>query len=189
MRIVGIGRFEPHKGFGRLIDTFARVAPQHPDWDLVIFGAGPERATLETLIRRHGLQQRVFLPGVVKDVYRELADSHLMAFPSSCEGFPNALAEALATGLPAVGREGVSGVEDLIVDGKTGVLVPGDNPDLLAAALARLMDDPRRRRELGRAAIAHVARWAPPKILELWEAALAQATGTLAPRRMRNAAE
>jgi glycosyltransferase involved in cell wall biosynthesis len=146
----------------------------------MIFGSGLERTNLETLIRRHGLQQRVFLPGVVKDIYRELADSHLMAFPSAYEGFPNALAEALATGLPAVGREGVSGVEDLIVDGKTGVLVPGDNPDLLAAALARLMDDPRRRRELGQAAIMHVVQWSPRNVLDLWDAALREATGLAA---------
>jgi glycosyltransferase involved in cell wall biosynthesis len=190
MRIIGIGRFEAHKGFAQLIEAFARIAAEHPDWDLAIIGEGPERANLETLIRRHGMQERVSLPGVVKDVYRELADSHLMAFPSSYEGFPNALAEALAAGLPAVGQKGVSGVEELIIDGKTGVLVASDDADALASALAGLMENPKRRRELGQAAIAHMAQWAPRKILELWETALAEATGTaVATRQMRNAAE
>jgi GalNAc-alpha-(1->4)-GalNAc-alpha-(1->3)-diNAcBac-PP-undecaprenol alpha-1,4-N-acetyl-D-galactosaminyltransferase len=184
MRTISVGRFEPHKGFDRLIEAFARIADQRPEWDLVIIGEGPARASLEALVRRHGLEGRVRLPGVVKDVFRELAASHLMAFPSRYEGFPNALAEALAAGLPAVGQKGVSGVEDLIVDGKTGVLLDSsDDPAVLAAALSALMGDACWRRALGAAARDHVAQWNPDTILGVWEAVLAEAAHGRAPRK------
>jgi glycosyltransferase involved in cell wall biosynthesis len=115
------------------------------------------------------------LPGVVIDVFGELAASHLVAFPSQYEGFPNALAEGLAAGLPAVGQRGVSGVEDLIVDGKTGVLVdPKGGASAWAMALSALTGDARRRAELGDAARKHVAQWAPSHVLGLWEAALVE---------------
>jgi GalNAc-alpha-(1->4)-GalNAc-alpha-(1->3)-diNAcBac-PP-undecaprenol alpha-1,4-N-acetyl-D-galactosaminyltransferase len=188
MRIISVGRFESHKGFDRLIEAFALTAAERPDWDLVIIGEGPERARLETLVRRHDLGHRIHLPGVVKDVLRELATSHLMAFPSRYEGFPNALAEALGAGLPAVGQKGVSGVEDLIIEGKTGVLVDAsDDAAAFAAALSVLMGDARRRHELGVAAREHVAQWNPDTILGLWEAVLAEAADDRAPTKsLRN---
>jgi GalNAc-alpha-(1->4)-GalNAc-alpha-(1->3)-diNAcBac-PP-undecaprenol alpha-1,4-N-acetyl-D-galactosaminyltransferase len=176
MRIISVGRLEPHKGFDRLIEAFALIVDERPDWDLVIIGEGPERSRLETLVRRHDLDHRIHFPGVVKHVFRELAASHLMAFPSRYEGFPNALAEALAAGLPAVGQKGVSGVEDLIVEGKTGMLLDAsDDAAAFAATLSVLMGDARRRHELGVAAREHVAQWNPDTIVGLWEAVLAEA--------------
>ena len=176
MRIIAVGRLEPHKSYDRLIDAFALIAQDRPDWDLVIIGEGPARASLEALVRQHGLERRILLPGVVIDVFGELAASHLVAFPSQYEGFPNALAEGLAAGLPAVGQRGVSGVEDLIVDGKTGVLVdPKGGASAWAMALSALTGDARRRAELGDAARKHVAQWAPSHVLGLWEAALVEA--------------
>jgi glycosyltransferase involved in cell wall biosynthesis len=77
----------------------------------------------------------------------------------------------LATGLPAIGLKGVSGVEDLIVDRKTGILVD-DVPGNLTEALSRLMADAGMRRELGEAARNHVLQWAPAYILPLWETVL-----------------
>jgi glycosyltransferase involved in cell wall biosynthesis len=176
LRLIAIGRLESHKGFDRLIEAFARLAPEQPHWDLRILGEGPERPKLKDLIRAQGLESRVELPGVVKDVWSELSGSHLMAFPSCYEGFPNALAEGLAAGLPAIGRKGVSGVEDLIVDGKTGLLVE-DKPNALTAALSTLMVDAKTRTDFGEAARKHVLQWAPSHILGFWEAALSEAAG------------
>ena len=186
MRVIAIGRFEAHKGLDRLIDAFASIAQDWPNWDLLIIGDGPKRATLEVLVQRHGMDERIQMPGKITDINRELALSHLMAFPSQFEGFPNALAEALAAGLPAIGHRGVSGVEDLIVDGKTGMLVELDRGTAaLAAALSALMRDGRQRRELGEAAQKYVAQWGPSRILVLWEGVLIEAarkSGGLSPR-------
>ena len=173
-RMVGVSRLEPHKGFDRLIQAFADVAEAHPDWDLRILGEGRERTALERLVRARHLDGRVQMPGIVKDVVGELCAAHAMAFPSRYEGFPNALAEGLALGLPAVALQGVSGVEDLIVDGETGLLVSGDRT-ALADALSRLMRDPAMRRQFGDAARRHVRQWAPSKVLARWEEVLYEA--------------
>jgi GalNAc-alpha-(1->4)-GalNAc-alpha-(1->3)-diNAcBac-PP-undecaprenol alpha-1,4-N-acetyl-D-galactosaminyltransferase len=98
------------------------------------------RVELESKIQVHALCERVYRPGISARVTAELRNAHIMALPSRYEGFPNALAEALATGLPAVGFSGVSGVDELIIDNETGFLI---NPKLdtgLSDALKRLMD-------------------------------------------------
>ena len=177
-RVIAVGRLERQKGFDLLVEAFGRIAQERPEWDLVIFGEGPERAELEGSVARLDLGGRVQLPGIVTDLAAELAASHLMAFPSRYEGFPNALAEGLAVGLPAVGFRGVSGVEDLIVDGQTGLLANSeDGTAALAGALAALMSDAPRRRQLGEAARDHVTQWAPSRVLALWEDMLIEAAG------------
>lgn len=175
-RIVAVGRCTPQKGFDRLIDAFALIAKDYPNWDIAIIGDGPERPKLEERAAACGLAARIKITGFVSDVERELAAAQVMAFPSRNEGFPNALAEALAMGLPAVGYEGVSGVEDLIVDGKTGLLVDPSEPVTgFARAMAALMADVEFRTRLGSAARVHVLEWAPTHIFELWEKTLKEA--------------
>lgn len=178
-RVIAVGRLEAQKAFDRLIEAFARVANAHPDWDLVIFGEGSRRALLEGLVTKTGLSDRVRLPGVVAEIAPEFAVSHLMAFPSLYEGFPNALAEGLAAGLPAIGHRGVSGVEEMIVPEKNGLLVdPAKGPEGFAPAMDRLMRDGALRAAMGRAARARMERWSPDRILDAWEAVVAEAAAT-----------
>ena len=167
-RVIAVGRLDPQKGFDLLIAAFARVAPALQDWDLVIFGEGAELPSLEAMIAERGLGDRVRLLGVSGEIDRELARSHLMAFPSRFEGFPNALAEAMAAGLPAIGFRGVSGVEELIEHGRTGLVTSMDGT-ALADALEALMADPRRRELYGQAARLRSATWNPQSILSRWE--------------------
>ena len=173
-RVVGLGRLGPEKGFDRLIAAFGQIAGRHPLWDMAIFGEGGERAALEARIATLDLTGRVHLPGLTRTPEAELAASHLMAFPSHYEGFPNALAEGIATGLPAVAFTGVSGVEDLIMPGRTGLLAdPGQDMAGLAEALDRLMGDNAGRAAMGAAAREHARNWAPETVHRTWEAVLA----------------
>ncbi len=131
-------------------------------------------------MRRLRLGARVVLKGIVADISGEFAQSHVMACSSRYEGFPNALAEGLAHGLPAVGYRGVSGVEDLVIDGKTGLLADLDDGAAgLARALSRLMSDTQFRAAAREAAREHIRRWAPDRIFAQWEEALAEATGRM----------
>jgi glycosyltransferase involved in cell wall biosynthesis len=184
-RIVSLGRLEYQKGFDLLIDAFARIADENEHWDLVIFGDGQERESLARQAIVQGVAARVYFAGVTREPQRELAASHIMAFPSRFEGFPNALGEALAVGLPTVGCVGVSGVEDLIVDGVTGFLVsPVGGSAAFAAALERLVHDGDLRERMGGAARMHVRRWASEAILPEWEHLLeAIASHTIRRRR------
>jgi glycosyltransferase involved in cell wall biosynthesis len=109
-------------------------------------------------------------------VYQELSAAQLIAFPSRNEGFPNALAEGLAVGLPAVGYKGVSGVEDLIIEGTTGLLVDQEDEIAgLARALSTLMADAHLRVRLGNAALQHIRQWAPDRMFALWDEVLREA--------------
>jgi len=179
LRIIGIGRFDHQKGFDTLIDGFAGLAARFADWDVVIFGDGPQREALQAQIDSRALSSRISLRSPTKDIAGELARSHLMAFPSRFEGFPNALAEAMAAGLPAVAFADVSGVEDLIVPGVSGVIVPwGDGTaaaavQALSAGLASLMASPELRTSIGAAASAGVCAFAPPSIFSQWDELLA----------------
>lgn len=175
-RIISVGRLAAQKGHDRLIAAFARIATERPNWDLHIIGEGPLRPKLEAEVRRLGLADRVSLPGLSQTIGREFAEANLMVMPSLHEGFPNALAEALAAGLPAVGYRNVSGVEDMIVGGQTGLLADPQAPIAsLAEALSILTGDANLRAAMGEAACHHVVQWSPDRILMEWESLLIEA--------------
>jgi GalNAc-alpha-(1->4)-GalNAc-alpha-(1->3)-diNAcBac-PP-undecaprenol alpha-1,4-N-acetyl-D-galactosaminyltransferase len=169
--LLAMGRLSPEKRFGLLIEAFSRLAPAHPDWDLKILGDGPLRQELLAQVARHGLQERVLLPGVVRDVTPELAGADAFALCSSYEGFPNALLEAMACGLACVAFDCPSGPRELSEEGRMALLVPSDDGEGLGRELDRLMSQPALRTELGRAARASVgARFAVPVVLDRWTA-------------------
>ncbi len=98
---LSVGRLHPNKGFGALIEAFAEIAQSH-DVHLRIIGEGRERAKLEDLITRHGLQERVTLLGHISDVPAQLASAHGYVQPSLNEGLGIAAHEAMAAGLPCL---------------------------------------------------------------------------------------
>ena len=142
-QLLSVGRLSYQKNYGILIEAFGELASSLPDWNLVIYGDGENRARLEELVASRGLEGRVKLPGVTTSITACYKTSQLFCLPSRWEGFPNALAESLAHGLPAVGFEGCAGVKDLIVHEQTGLLAEGNgDPKTLAAGLSILMKNP-----------------------------------------------
>ena len=174
-RLLSVGRLGYQKNYQVLVAAFSRLAARYPDWDLAIVGEGEDRPSLEPLIGAEGLENRVVLPGVTKSVDEWYASSHLFCLSSRWEGFPNALAEALAHGLPAVGFAECAGVRDLIASGSTGFLAPGNGDvDALADALGKAMDDAEARRFMGSAASESVRSFHPGQILSKWEELLSE---------------
>ncbi|TVR84879.1 MAG: glycosyltransferase family 4 protein [Rhodospirillales bacterium] len=172
-QLLSIGRLGYQKNYDCLISAFARIAERCPEWNVVIIGEGEDRPKLEDMVRAAGLEGRIVLPGTVTDPEDVYAAAHLFCLSSRWEGFPNALAEAQAHGLPAVGFAGCAGVNELIVDGATGLLAPGNGDiESLAAALARLMASPEERCRMGAAARASVRAYTPDRIMDLWEQTL-----------------
>jgi len=161
--IVGMGRFTRQKDFPTLLRAFARLCRQRPA-RLVLLGEGAGKAECAELATELGIADRVLLPGARADV---------APFPSLFEGFPNALAEALAAGIPAIGLGATLGVNGLIEDGTNGLLVDA-TPEAFAAGLARLMEDDALRARMGAAAREITTRYAPAGTYARWEALLAE---------------
>ena len=140
------------KGHLHLLEAFARL--DRPATRLVIVGDGPMRAAIERRTAELGLRGRVTFAGNQRDVAPWLHALDLFCLPSYAnEGVPQALAQAMACGL-AIVTTPVGSIEELVADGRTGVLVPPSDPVALAAAIRTLLEDPARRAALGEAAAA-----------------------------------
>jgi len=168
--LVSVGRLNGQKGYDTLIAAFALLAAVYPDWDLVIYGEGPERRALEALVARNNLTGRVMLPGVVDDVPDRLASASLYVQPSRYEGFPNAIVEALAAGCPVVATDAPGATAEILDYGDLGALVPAGDGDALSSALEMLMADPAARDAYSRRARAGAARYEIGSIAERWTA-------------------
>jgi glycosyltransferase involved in cell wall biosynthesis len=174
--ILAVGRLEPQKGFDVLLRAFADVARSRPEWRLRIAGEGPERGRLEALVFDLGIEDRVNLDGVVSDIDAAMRSADLFVLSSRYEGFPNALCEAMASGLPVIATDCPVGPREIVRDGIDGVLVPPEDERALAGAMDRLMDDPASRERLGAAASAIAERFTPVAILDRWESLLRTVT-------------
>jgi glycosyltransferase involved in cell wall biosynthesis len=176
--VCAIGRLTRQKGFDVLLRAFAECRSDYPDWSLVIFGEGEERCSLETLAGRLGVRSSVALPGHVPRAPHLLRHAELFVLPSRYEGFPNALLDAMRCGLPVIATDCPSGPRDIIRDGVDGVLIERDNVEALAAAMRRLMGDPRLRDRLGRRAVEVCERFSMPRVMQQWDGLVARCTGT-----------
>ena len=111
-----------------------------PDATFHIVGGGPERERLVARADARGVSGAFSFLGHQDDVPATLAGGDLFVLPSRSEAFPNAVLEAMATGLPIV-ASGVGGILELIDDGRNGLLAPPDRPEALAERIGRLMAD------------------------------------------------
>jgi len=166
--IVAMGRLSQEKRFDLLIRAYSQVAEMHSDWDMMILGEGPERKALEALRDKFGLGDRITIPGTVRQPHPVLKQADVFVSSSEVEGFPMALCEALACGLPVIAAEYHSAVREIIEDGKNGILVPVGDPDLLAAAIIRLIQNPRERKRLSENGIEIGIRFSVDAVMEKW---------------------
>ncbi|HKB02895.1 MAG TPA: glycosyltransferase family 4 protein [Gemmataceae bacterium] len=132
-----VAQLQVYKGIDILLRAFATVAARHPQADLVIAGTGPLRNELEALAGILGLRDRVRFLGFQSDVTRVFAALDVYVLSSQCEALPYALLEAMAAGKPVVATT-VGGVPEVIEPSVSGFLVPPDQADELAEALATL---------------------------------------------------
>ena len=157
-RILFLGQIEPRKGIYELLEAMAMLAPRHPHAVLAIGGQG-EADQVRRRAAALGIADRVQLLGWLTgaDKQAELARAAIFCLPSHAEGLPMAMLEAMAAGKAIVVTH-VGGIPHAVRDGDNGVLLPPGDPARLAEALAGLLDDDARRRQLGENARATIAR-------------------------------
>jgi glycosyltransferase involved in cell wall biosynthesis len=141
--VMGMGRLDPQKDFPTLLRAFARVRTDRP-LRLLVLGAGPERARLQTLARELRVVDDVVLPGFVGNPFPYLARAAVFVLSSRYEGLPNALLQAMALGTPVVSTDCPGGPRDILQDGRYGALVPTGDAAALARVLAATLGSPRR---------------------------------------------
>jgi N-acetylgalactosamine-N,N'-diacetylbacillosaminyl-diphospho-undecaprenol 4-alpha-N-acetylgalactosaminyltransferase len=169
--IVAVGRLYGIKNFPLLLRAVARARLPHK---LVILGEGPDRQALTNLISALGLEGRVLLPGRLANPFPLIAGADVFALTSNGEGFPNALVEAMALGVPVVATDCPSGPSEIIAEtargiiesatlAPHGVLTPLNNIAEFAAALT-LAVRPEIRERLSRAGVARALCFEPASI-------------------------
>jgi glycosyltransferase involved in cell wall biosynthesis len=175
--LVSLGRLTHQKGFDLLIKSFAALAAKHPSWRLAIYGEGPDRAQLERLRTISGCEERIVLLGLVKDSAEALGRASLFVLPSRFEGYPNALLEALACGLPVIATSCPGGTVEILANGAHGMLVPPDDVAAMTTALDAMMSTPDLRDAYAWKARRAVARLDITVISKLWLDLLASLRG------------
>lgn len=170
--LLAVGRLHPQKGFDLLLKAFHRIHTKYPDWQITILGEGPMRSELEALRSQLKLTDCVHLPGLVGNVRDYLDRADLFVMPSRFEGFPMALCEAMACGLPVISADCLSGPRDIIDDGINGILVTTENVDALATGLDKLMFDPAKRQQLAQNAPDILDRFGVEQVMGLWQDAI-----------------
>ena len=154
--VVGtVGRYTRQKGHADLLAAAPAVLQRHPRTRFVLAGAGELRPAIEAQIARLALGDHVLLVGAQEDAARFYPAFDVTVLPSLWEGLPYSLLEAMAAGAAVVATR-VGGIPDVILSGKTGLLVPPLAPEALAQAIAALLADPALRARLGAAARALV---------------------------------
>jgi GalNAc-alpha-(1->4)-GalNAc-alpha-(1->3)-diNAcBac-PP-undecaprenol alpha-1,4-N-acetyl-D-galactosaminyltransferase len=167
--ILSAGRLAKEKRFSVLIEALSLIKDDHKDWNLVIWGEGRERENLETIIREKGLEKRVSLPGATQEIGREMAKGSIFVLTSLFEGMPNALAEAMASGMAVISTDCPTGPRELITPFKDGLLVPTDDVKALAESIKKLILDKKMREDFGKKAAQSMQKYDIRNITSLWE--------------------
>lgn len=144
--ILNVGRLVTEKGQFYLLDMMAKANLN--DWKLVVLGDGFLRNDLENRIKALNIGDKVELLGTVSNVDDWLFKASIFAFPSISEGFPNALVEAMAAGLPCVSFDCNAGPNEIIDHEKNGYLVPVGDVETFTSYVLNLIDNPTIRKEI-----------------------------------------
>ena len=167
--IVSVGRLNSQKNYLMLINAFKDISEKHPEYRLMIYGEGPERAKEEALIRELNIEDRVLLPGTTKNVYDSIHKASIFVLSSDFEGMPNALMEAMVMGLPCISTDcPCGGPSDLIRNNEDGILIPVNDKNALVNALEYMIDNPEKAKQMGKNAMDIRKRLSVDSVCSMW---------------------
>lgn len=176
-KILFVGRLSKnHKRPHLLIEAFAGLADEFPNWNVELWGAEDGKAyykELQLLIKKHHLENRVFLKGATNDVPSVLQQGDIFAFPSAYEGFSLALGEAMSMGLPSIAYNSCESVRGMVKNGDAGILCT-DGIIPFQTELKNLMEQRQLRITIGNQAHISMKGFSPKIIWDTWEHLLKQ---------------
>ena len=166
--IVTCGRLVEQKNQAMLVDAFSMIADDIHE-NLYIYGEGELRTNLEKQIRDKKLQDRIFLPGDIKNVEEMLSKAAIFVLPSDYEGMPNALMEAMAVGVPCISTDCPCGGPLMLFRNDADFLVPIGNTQQMAEKIKSLLLDKDKREENAKQMKDYSQAFTPERIFKKWD--------------------
>lgn len=166
--VLSMGNLVPGKRFEDLVEAAHRLIPRFPDWKFIIFGEGPQRQYLETLVQNYGLEKHVFFPGYCSQVSYAYAEASIFALASESEGLSMVLVEAKFHRLPSISYDIKNGPRAIILDNRNGYLIPPFDLDMYTHKLGQLMENEALRTSFSEHAWDNIAPFDRNNILQAW---------------------
>jgi len=166
-KIVSVGRLTKQKNHALLINAFASIKKDYPEYELFIYGDGELREDLVSLARSLNVEKNVHFEGNIPNIHEKIADADLFVLSSNYEGLSNALLEALMMGLPCVATN-VAGVDEYIINDINGKIVPVGDETALADAIKVCLDNKSIRDSFAINARIDAKSFDKQKVLEKW---------------------
>lgn len=168
-KIVSVARLDKQKNLELLIDAFLKILKEYPEYQLYIWGEGPERGNIENYIKKLDIKKSVFLPGMTDDIFGKIYRASVFVLSSDFEGMPNALIEAMALGLPCISTDcSCGGPRELIENGKNGMLIPVNDRKALTNSLRFIIKNESYAEKMGKEAFKIREKLNYKKICSKW---------------------
>lgn len=164
--VLSVGRLSPEKNHDLLIKAFSKINPE--DWKLILVGDGVCRPDYHKLITNLKMNNSIKIIGNIKDVDTYYNKAKIFVFTSRFEGFPNALIEAMAFGLPCISTDCQSGPSELLTHGENGFLIPVEDEQALQVHLKKLIADEKLRNLFGMQALKTAKEYEIDPISNKW---------------------
>lgn len=173
---VTVGRYDDaQKNHSLLINAFARFHQMHPECELRLYGEGEDRDAYEQLIAHHHAEGFIRLMGYSTNPIADMEKADVFCLTSNYEGMPNALIEAMSLGMPCIStRCGGGAAQELIEDGKNGLLTPCGDETALVNAMEKLYANTQFKDELAHQALGIIDQLSIGRIARMWEAFIAK---------------
>ncbi len=169
--IIAVGRLHPQKNPRLLLEAFIKIADKIPQYSLGYYGDGGLRPILEARTEEAGLSDRIRFYGRCTDMPGIMEKAGIFVLCSDYEGMPNALMEAMASGMPVIATDcPCGGPRALIRDKNEGLLIPMNDVEALSKAILELASDDQKRADIGKNASIRALDFSPDIIMKQWEA-------------------
>lgn len=167
-KIVAVGRLAEQKNHKMLIRAFSKVLLKHPDFELWIYGDGPLKVQLEELSKELQIGEKVFLPGNVSDIHRQISDAECFVLSSNYEGLSNALLEAMIMGIPCISTA-CAGSDEYINNGNNGLLIPVNDTEALTNAMLAIIENGELRDRISQNGKKIASKVSTERVINTWE--------------------